>query len=70
MEIAKINNIDTYINKEVKINGWVYNTRRSGKIGFLMVRDGYGLLQCIVEKSHIGEDTFESFKKLTNLIIS
>jgi len=60
-----INKISNYESQTVQLNGWVYNSRRSGKIGFLMLRDGTGLLQCIIEKSHIGEDSFEEFKKLT-----
>ena len=54
-----------YVNKNVVINGWVYNSRRSGKIGFLSLRDGYGIIQCIIEKKVIGEEKFELFKSLT-----
>ncbi len=34
MEIIRINNIDRHDKQKVKINGWAYNSRRSGKIGF------------------------------------
>ena len=61
MEKTQINNINNFENKVVTIDGCVYNSRRSGKIGFLMLRDGYGLLQCIIEKTHIGEENFENF---------
>ena len=49
----------------IDLKGWVYNTRRSGKIGFLTFRDGFGTLQCIVSKNDIGEEKFELFKSLT-----
>ena len=65
MEKIRINKIENYIDQEVKINGWVYNSRRSGKIGFLTMRDGFGLLQCIIVKNEIGEELFEDFKRLT-----
>ena len=65
MEIVQIKNIKKFNNKKVEIRGWAYNTRRSGKIGFLILRDGFGLIQCIIEKSHIGEENFEIFKKIT-----
>ena len=65
MELVKINDIMKYVNKNVVINGWVYNSRRSGKIGFLSLRDGYGIIQCIIEKKMIGEEKFELFKSLT-----
>ena len=57
--------LKNYINKEVSLNGWVYNSRRSGKIGFLTFRDGFGLLQCIVTKNDVGDEKFEIFKSLT-----
>ncbi len=65
MEKIRINKIQNYVDKEIKINGWVYNSRRSGKIGFLTLRDGFGLLQCIIVKNEIGDELFEDFKRLT-----
>ena len=65
MKIININSSKKYVNDTVKINGWVYNSRRSGKIGFLMLRDGYGIVQCIIEKNHVGEENFEQFKSIT-----
>ena len=65
MDLVFIKNIEKYNKKLVQINGWVYNSRRSGKIGFLMLRDGYGIIQCIIEKNHIGEENFNSFKTFT-----
>jgi asparaginyl-tRNA synthetase len=65
MNIARINRISEFEGKTVRLNGWVYNSRRSGKIGFLMFRDGFGIIQCIVAKNDVGEEKFEEFKKLT-----
>jgi len=65
MEKIMINKIAKYNGKTIAIDGWVYNSRRSGKIGFLSLRDGFGIIQCIIEKQKIGEELFESFKKLT-----
>ncbi len=65
MQNIRINQIKDFCDNIVKINGWVYNSRRSGKIGFLTLRDGFGLLQCIVVKNEVSEEIFENFKKLT-----
>jgi len=65
MTVARINRISEFEGKTVQLNGWVYNSRRSGKIGFLMVRDGFGIMQCIVAKNDVGEEAFEVFKSLT-----
>jgi asparaginyl-tRNA synthetase len=59
-----IENISDFVNKEVEIRGWVYNKRSSGKIRFLMVRDGTGVIQGVATE----DDTEpESFSLLENL---
>ena len=65
MKNILINNIKDFENKEVRLNGWVYNKRSSGKIGFLMLRDGTGTIQCVFFKPEIGEEIFSKFKALT-----
>ena len=45
MNIARVNRISEFESQTVQVNGWVYNSRRSGKIGFLMLRDGFGIIQ-------------------------
>jgi len=65
MTVVRINRVSKYVGHKVKLNGWVYNSRRSGKIGFLMFRDGFGLLQCIVAQNDVGDEAFEAFKSLT-----
>lgn len=65
MIVTRVNKIADYGDQTVKLNGWVYNSRRSGKIGFLMFRDGFGIMQCIVAKNDVGEKAFELFKSLT-----
>ena len=65
MTVSRINRISEFEGKTVQLNGWVYNSRRSGKIGFLMFRDGFGIIQCIVAKNDVGEEAFELFKILT-----
>lgn len=49
----------------VEVAGWLYNLRKSGKIIFPLVRDGYGIMQCVALKSALPEDKFEALKDLT-----
>jgi asparaginyl-tRNA synthetase len=49
----------------VTIKGWVYNKRSSGKVKFLIVRDGTGLMQSILFKGECSEEAFAEFEKLT-----
>ena len=60
-----VHKVSEHVNEDVTLKGWVYNSRSSGKIGFLTFRDGFGLLQCIVAKNDVGEEKFDLFKKLT-----
>ena len=49
----------------VRIQGWLYNLRKSGKIVFPIVRDGSGMMQCVAVKSNLPEPLFEALKGLT-----
>lgn len=51
--------------QSVTVHGWVYNKRSSGKIKFLLLRDGTGLMQGVLVKGECDEASFEEFEKLT-----
>jgi asparaginyl-tRNA synthetase len=53
-----------YEGKEVSLAGWLYNSRGSGKVQFLILRDGTGMCQCIVEKGKVPDETFDKLKHL------
>ncbi|HSG27601.1 MAG TPA: asparagine--tRNA ligase, partial [Candidatus Krumholzibacterium sp.] len=65
MQPAEVRTIGQYTGSEVLLKGWLYNMRSSGKILFLQLRDGTGIIQCIVEKAVIGDEAFEEAKGLT-----
>lgn len=60
-----ISSLKKHIGKKVTLKGWVYNSRSSGKIKFLLLRDGTGLCQCIYFKGECQEKAFEDFSQLT-----
>jgi asparaginyl-tRNA synthetase len=60
-----IKNLGKHLDEEVTIQGWLYNQRGSGKVKFLILRDGSGLLQCVIVKQNIGEELFDKTKALT-----
>jgi asparaginyl-tRNA synthetase len=62
--IIQVNKIADYIGQEVTIQGWVYNRTDKGKLVFLLVRDGYGFVQCVAFKGDIEP---ELFNQLTHL---
>ena len=59
MRKAEVASVGEFTGQEVLLQGWVYNIRSSGKILFILLRDGTGTIQCIVEKSSAGEELFE-----------
>jgi len=46
--------------EDVLLRGWLYGKRSSGKLHFLQVRDGTGIIQCVVSKKDVPEAVFEA----------
>ena len=63
MKQTYINQLTDHIGHEVTLKGWLYNTRSSGKLVFLQLRDGTGIVQCVVFKGN-DEAVFEKAKAL------
>lgn len=60
-----IENLPNLIGQEVTLNGWVYDTTSKGKLQFIKLRDGSGIVQCVAFKQNILEETFETARSLT-----
>jgi len=56
---------ERYTGQSVRIAGWLYNLRKSGKIAFPLLRDGTGIIQCVAVKSALPEETFNAIRNLT-----
>lgn len=63
MNQTYINELKNHIGEEVTLKGWLYNSRSSGKLVFLQLRDGTGIVQCVVFKPN-NEELFENAKSL------
>jgi asparaginyl-tRNA synthetase len=55
----------SHVGETVRIAGWLYNLRRSGKILFPQLRDGTGIMQCVAVKSQVPEELFLTLRHLT-----
>ena len=55
---AYIEDIAGHEGQQVTLHGWLHNRRSSGKIHFLIVRDGTGFMQAVMSKAEIGEEAF------------
>ncbi len=65
MKWVYIEDIAAYRDQDVEVRGWVYNKRSSGKVRFLLVRDGTGILQATVFSPEEGHPLFAKFDALT-----
>lgn len=63
-EKARISDLKNYLGSQVQLDGWLYQSRSSGKVQFLIVRDGSGLCQCVVEKGRLSEELYEALEHL------
>ena len=49
-----------HVDEEVVVRGWLHNKRSSGKLRFLIVRDGSGYAQAIVSKKAVPPESWEA----------
>ncbi len=54
-----------HVGEEVVIRGWLRSRRESGKLHFLIVRDGTGDIQAVVSKKSVGDEQFAISANLT-----
>ena len=65
MKWVYIEDLASARDQDVEIRGWVYNTRSSGRIRFLLVRDGTGIVQATIFSREENDPLFEKFDALT-----
>jgi len=73
MNHVYIDKIGDYVGQTVTIKGWLHNRRSSGKIHFLVVRDGTGFLQVVMGKNDVPEEVFKAADHLsqeTSIIVT
>ncbi|WP_294189221.1 aspartate--tRNA(Asn) ligase [uncultured Clostridium sp.] len=51
-----VSEINKFIDKKIKLEGWVYRIRKLKEITFLILRDRSGLVQCVIENRSINID--------------
>jgi asparaginyl-tRNA synthetase len=64
-KLISIKEAPNHVGQEVEIRGWNYNSRSSGKIAFLQLRDGSGRIQAVVSPNDVSAESWEAAKALT-----
>jgi len=59
-DVIRIADIADYDGQDVTIRGWLYNRTDKGKLQFLLIRDGTGIIQCVAFKKDLDEATFDT----------
>jgi asparaginyl-tRNA synthetase len=60
-----ISDLREHVDQTVKVRGWVVTTRSSGKIAFVVLRDGTGIAQCVLSKKDVSDEAWSRFQSLT-----
>jgi asparaginyl-tRNA synthetase len=59
-----ISELASHVGEEVAVQGWLHNKRSSGKIAFLIVRDGTGLVQAVMAAGDVPTAVFGQLEAL------
>ena len=62
---ARIDELSKHVGASVTVRGWVTHLRSSGKIAFIVLRDGTGLLQAVLVKNQLPAEVWDLFPTLT-----
>src|SRR4051812_48728719 len=60
-----IEDLRNHVGQTVELKGWAYNTRSSGKVKFLELRDGTGIAPCVLFKGECDDKSLENFEHVT-----
>jgi len=65
LPVITIEELEDHQDEQVTLRGWVYNWRMNGKLRFIVVRDGFGYLQCVVFRPEVEDRVWEAAVSLT-----
>ncbi len=60
-----VRHLKSHADETVTVRGWLANKRRGGKIGFLQIRDGSGIVQAVVSRAEVSEEAWEDVTRAT-----
>ena len=63
-EFVYVDDLGNHVDRQVTVRGWLTRKRSSGKIRFLVLRDGTGSVQCVAAASDVSAEDFERLGRL------
>lgn len=64
MQVTTVDKLAHHLGETVSIRGWLYNRRSKGKLHFLLIRDGTGIVQGIMFQDDVNQDLFSQCSRL------
>ncbi len=64
-EHVYIRDIAAHVGETVTLKGWLYNKTDKGRLQFLLVRDGTGIIQAVVFRKEVSPEVFEDARRVT-----
>lgn len=61
---SDISHLGSHVGASVTVRGWVQTTRGHGKVAFAVVRDGTGIVQCVLVQKQVAPETWQRFEHL------
>jgi len=65
MDATPLSRIGEKNDQAATVRGWLYNRRSSGRIQFLIVRDGTGYLQAVVARADVAPSVWDTAERAT-----
>jgi asparaginyl-tRNA synthetase len=62
---VRIEALREHVGRVASVRGWVTHLRSSGKVAFIVLRDGTGVLQTVIVKNNVAPDVWDRFQQLT-----
>jgi asparaginyl-tRNA synthetase len=59
IEVTTVERLAQHVGQTVCVRGWLYNISSKGKLHFAQLRDGTGIVQCVLFKNNVPEALFE-----------
>ncbi|MEX0965985.1 MAG: asparagine--tRNA ligase [Bacteroidia bacterium] len=63
-DTVSLSDLKHHKEKLVAVNGWVFNKRSGKENVFLLIRDGSGFAQCVINSDKVGNSQFDTAKRL------
>jgi asparaginyl-tRNA synthetase len=61
--LATVRTLGDHVDQRVELRGWLYKFRGKGKIAFLHLRDGTGIVQVVAKRDDVGKETLQQLKE-------